>query len=436
MTADDVLSIGFSNRDLCTRCGTCVGTCPVQALTADGDGFPDIDRERCTSCGLCGRVCPGGRVSYAGLANLTFGDATDEDTFDGRVRSVRLAHAQDSALRRGGASGGAVTAILQHLLESGQVQGCVVTRMAERAPWRGEAFIAESVDDLRQAQQSRYPVTPVNAVLQEVRRRSGRFAYVGLPCHIHGLRRLAAADADIAERIAVVIGLYCSSSLNPAAARDLLWARGIDPDQVQDLRFREGEWPGAIQAVLKDGSRRRLHRSNFKDGAINYLFAFYAPARCRTCIEGSAEFADIAASDVWRRDTQGGFTHAATTRLVTRTAAGDGAVDGAVAAGVLVAEDVTDDPTFRTQPGHTRQKMIINRIRVARLAAAGHPVPEYDRQPPPSRGRDRRCERRQSGLASLARTPRLRRLVLALLTSALGVPLIRMRQRIKRTVYG
>lgn len=40
----------------CTRCGTCIATCPEEALAWNGDG-PVLDGARCTLCGDCAAVC-------------------------------------------------------------------------------------------------------------------------------------------------------------------------------------------------------------------------------------------------------------------------------------------------------------------------------------------------------------------------------------------
>ena len=43
--------------DDCTMCGTCLPTCPVEAIT-EGDGKYVIDPEKCTDCGTCVETCP------------------------------------------------------------------------------------------------------------------------------------------------------------------------------------------------------------------------------------------------------------------------------------------------------------------------------------------------------------------------------------------
>jgi len=44
-------------NDRCIMCGTCVGECPVNAISA-GDPKFIIDADTCIDCGACAAVCP------------------------------------------------------------------------------------------------------------------------------------------------------------------------------------------------------------------------------------------------------------------------------------------------------------------------------------------------------------------------------------------
>ncbi len=43
--------------EFCRGCGTCVQTCPNQALTL-ADGKARVDNDKCILCGYCNPVCP------------------------------------------------------------------------------------------------------------------------------------------------------------------------------------------------------------------------------------------------------------------------------------------------------------------------------------------------------------------------------------------
>ena len=45
----------------CIACGTCIGECPVEAIS-EGDIY-SIDPDLCTECGTCASVCPNEAIS-------------------------------------------------------------------------------------------------------------------------------------------------------------------------------------------------------------------------------------------------------------------------------------------------------------------------------------------------------------------------------------
>ena len=54
------------NREKCARCGTCIETCPQDALSFGEDGFIQVDRALCDGCGSCVSACPEGALELAG----------------------------------------------------------------------------------------------------------------------------------------------------------------------------------------------------------------------------------------------------------------------------------------------------------------------------------------------------------------------------------
>ena len=48
--------MAYKITDSCVACGTCIGECPVEAISA-GDIYV-IDPNTCIDCGTCAGVCP------------------------------------------------------------------------------------------------------------------------------------------------------------------------------------------------------------------------------------------------------------------------------------------------------------------------------------------------------------------------------------------
>ncbi|HEV58731.1 MAG TPA: hypothetical protein ENN87_14745, partial [Phycisphaerales bacterium] len=88
-----------------------------------------VDESRCTKCGCCVQVCPS--------AFLLDGTAPD---FDDDLRQMdypcHLVHSPDDAVRLDAASGGGITGLILHLMETGQADGAVVARCTGPILWR------------------------------------------------------------------------------------------------------------------------------------------------------------------------------------------------------------------------------------------------------------------------------------------------------------
>ncbi|MDF3128397.1 Coenzyme F420 hydrogenase/dehydrogenase, beta subunit C-terminal domain [Kiritimatiellaeota bacterium B1221] len=431
------LSVAFGNKALCARSGCCVGVCPEGAITLGEDKYPVLDLQKCTACGLCGEVCPGGEVKYGELAEQVFGEHFVDRGFDGQVEKTFVGYATDERFRKGGAGGGMVTALLHHLLKTGQVDGCLVTRMNHEKPWKAEPFIATTYEELSESQGSRYSIVPMNALWADLREREGRFAAAILPCQTHGFRKLQKADPELAAKIPYVIGLFCGGSLEPNLTTEMLSMRGIQKDEIKDFQFRGGDWPGQMRAVFKDERPPKpLHYSNYKDGAYNYFTSLYMPERCQTCLDGSNEFSDVSVSDAWTRNEDGEYKFKEHSRLLIRTGAGQNLIKSAVENGDLELIDVTKDPSYSTHKMQTKRKGSLAPIRVERWKAAGRPVPEYDRTVPDDVTRKERVtEFLGSSMLRAGRCKPFRMAVMGFLTSKYAIPLIKFRLWRKKRKY-
>ncbi len=429
------LSVAFRHQSLCTRSGTCVGVCPTNALSIGEDYYPVIDESKCISCGKCKDVCPGDVVDYKLLNQQVFGDDTDPNTFDGRVEKTYVAHSTDLQIQNGGAGGGVVTALMLSLLDNSEVDGCAVTRMRKDKPWLGEPFIARSREDLILSQGSRYSIIPYNQIFDEIRKTPGKYALASLPCHTHGYRKALEHDEELKQRVSVQIGLFCGGGLELDIVPELLQTKGITIDQIEDFQFRGGDWPGKMRAVLHGGEIKDLHYSNYKDGAYNYFIGLYMPTRCQVCYDGSNEFSDVSISDSWTRDEHGNYKFSGHSRILVRTKRGEQVVRQAEQSGHLIIKDVTADKSYATHKFQTGRKGLNAPLRLHRWQQKGMPVPFYNRELSESTTKERVTERVVSGLLYSGKSKPIRYSLIKFLTSDAAIPLIKLRQWLKKRKY-
>ena len=49
------------DTEACVGCGACKDTCPVEAISQDGDKCK-VDPDKCVDCGACEGACPTGAI--------------------------------------------------------------------------------------------------------------------------------------------------------------------------------------------------------------------------------------------------------------------------------------------------------------------------------------------------------------------------------------
>jgi coenzyme F420 hydrogenase subunit beta len=369
---------------LCTHCGTCAGLSVGQLemkLTPQGPLPVPVGSGAVSLPELAYEACPGRGLNYPDLNRAVFRKLPD-NWLIGNVRGVYTGYSAVPEVRRRGASGGVITQTLLYLLEQGRIDGAVVVIQGRPRPWLAEAVIARTAEDIQAASQSVYVPVPVNTVLPQMEAFEGRLAYVGLPDQVASLRRLQQAGHPAALKVDVVLGPYVGTIMYFAAIESYLRSNGVRRvDEVTELRYREGEWPGYLQIKTQSGKVLRAEKFYY-----NYLIPFYITRSTLLSVDFTNELTDISVGDAWHPDYEKlgqGFSV-----VVSRTEQGDSLLHEMQAAGVIVLEET---PVERALSMHGHMIDFKKRgafIRMSWRRALGQRAPEYGYQPhhiPPSR---------------------------------------------------
>jgi coenzyme F420 hydrogenase subunit beta len=290
-------------NNLCTGCGTCVGICPNDSLKMvidknKGLFLPKLDNEKCKKCGRCYEICPGHSVDFKELNLKIFGKEPD-DLLIGNYIDCYVGHARDYQIRYNSASGGLTTALLIYALQEGIIDGALVTRMNRDEPLEPEPFIARTREEIIEASKSKYCPVPANIALKEIlnSKENEKFAVVGLPCHIHGIRKSEQVNKRLGEKIVLHFGIMCSHNLTFLATNFLinnLFKK--NRDDIKKISYRGDGWPGMLSIELKNENKLRYPFANF---GLIHLLHFFAPKRCLRCCDQTNELADISFGDAW-----------------------------------------------------------------------------------------------------------------------------------------
>lgn len=295
---------------ICTGCGSCMASCPQDSIRLDlnknsGTYIAEINRDICIGCGICYKVCPNSTDTMQSSADESPVDSNAE--YLGNYISCYTSHSTDNSIRYNSSSGGLITQILIFALEEGLIDGALVTRMRYDNPLVPEPFIARTREDVIEASKSKYCPVPANVALGEIlRSKDGeKFAAVGLPCHIQGLRKIEHLNPRLKEKIVLHIGIFCNHTPSFYATEAFIKKRlHVHPDELEKLDYRGSGWPGCMNIALK-GDKATNHAiplSNYWEFIGSF---FFTPFHCAICSDGVCELADISLGDAWLPELKG-----------------------------------------------------------------------------------------------------------------------------------
>jgi coenzyme F420 hydrogenase subunit beta len=298
-------SINIDNvveEGLCIGCGTCISVCPTDSIKMEVDHrqgiyFPHVDKENCRQCGMCMQVCPGQTVDFKQMNQEIFGKIP-QDVLFGNYSNCYIGHANDNVIRFNATSGGLVTALLVFALEQKMINGALVTRMNPDKPLQPQPFIARTREEIIAASKSKYCPVPANTALKEIlkSKEGEKFAVVGLPCHIEGIRKAEAINKKLKDKIILHLGLFCAHTDGFRQTEFVLNKYSIKKDQVTSFQYRGHGWPGSVVIQLANGKEYLIPFQKYINWHMLWL---YSPHGCQWCMDGCAEFADASFGDAW-----------------------------------------------------------------------------------------------------------------------------------------
>ncbi len=327
---------------LCHKCGGCVTFCTAinyGALGIGEDGFPFYaNKEKCIECGICYMICP----------SLGVLDKETDEKFGwtppmGKVLQTTVARARDYSVQQRGTDGGVVTAVLLHLFDQGMIDGAVVSRQVglfQRQPWlastrqeildaAGSYFDASHGMALYSDMYSTF--TPsVQALKPLVKQGLRRVAFVGTPCQVKTLRKMATLGVVPSDSIKYIFGLFCSGnfSFGEAERKKLEEVGGFKWDDVAKINLKDG-----LIIYLKDGSKKTLPLEQVE---------FMKRNACKYCADYAAEYADIAFGGVGAEE---GWT-----TVISRTPLGRATLADARSSGSVEG--------FQFEAGHSSREVL------------------------------------------------------------------------------
>jgi coenzyme F420 hydrogenase subunit beta len=365
----DVIGVG-----LCTACGTCIGVCPARHIAFDEEREEPVLKGKCTPCGICHAVCPGKDIPLPDLERMLFSrERKIGSQPPGISRRTLKGYATDPVVRKAGASGGCTTALLAFALESGMIDGAIVAGMSSEKPWRSEPKLATTREEILASARSKYNVVPNNALLMEAERRGlGRLGIAGLPCHVHGLRKLQmhGNPKGVASRITLVLGVFCGGNFSHKVSESIISKyTSIPLEKVKAYTDRGGPESQDIEVKSVDGTSQLVPVPKH---ALDRILM--RRDRCAMCLDYSAELSDVSLGDIFM--PLGSITKLpGFTAMIVRTKQGEALVEEARKFGRITVSPLKESG-FRYNIGAFLKEHVVAHFLLERRRF-GWPTPDF-----------------------------------------------------------
>jgi coenzyme F420 hydrogenase subunit beta len=310
--------------EMCSGCGACVGSCPLEALHFRGDDNPVFDG-LCSKCSTCYSVCPRTQDKKSIIVSRA---PENRDNIGQRIGGY-FARSSDFQIIKRAQGFGVVTSILKHILDKKEVDAAIV--VTSDIFMNTRPFIAKDFTDVKKSAKVKYIWAPVLAKLREavLDESIESIAVVGVPCAIQALEMIERSKLKLYQKkIKLRIGLFCWEIFRHILISEMIHKElqlDIDPRRIWmfDIRHRK------LVVELMDSTEYNIPLKTASR---------YARNGCNYCVDFTSEWSDIS---VGNAGAPPDFL-----TVVTRTKRGDSLIKDMIDENKLVTSEF-DEKVFR-----------------------------------------------------------------------------------------
>lgn len=365
--------------DNCTGCGLCVSLINDEnfRMNMSSQGFlrPNLeyiknDRKKLK---LFENFCPGINSTVSLLENQASQTSKWGSYFD-----ILQGHADSEKIRWKGSSGGVLTALSSFLLDSHKVDCVIATCADANDPTLNRTIWVDKSNNMLECASSRYAPSDPLTSLKKAFESYDTICVIGKPCDIVGVRNyLKLNKSDYLQKKVFLFSFFCAGVPSQNATNDLLKELNIDKESIVSLKYRGEGWPGMFKVETTNGL---VFQKDYESSWGQVLGKKLQP-RCKICLDGIGETADIVCFDHWETDEKGFplFSDSnGKSGILTRTHLGKSILEEAIREGyITITYKIEESELSLSQPYQTQRRERIPYSLLA-LRFLGRKVPKYN----------------------------------------------------------
>lgn len=271
-----------------------------------GEYRPYGSSNPCSDCGLCRRVCPFEDGPHDELAQELYSavQGIQYTSETGYFLSSYCGGVSSDALRLSRTSGGLATWMLSQLMETGVVDRVICVASTSNPGRLFDFAEFTTVESLWTAARSSYYPVEISSCLRAIAHSKLKYAVIGLPCVVKGIRRAQRTVPRLKKNIPVLLGLVCGHQNSKHFTQYLVRRAGQEMQSVRQVSFRqkrESQPASDYHFAAWTDERDSSVCVQWTDGYYGFAWSqsYFKQDACNYCDDVFAELADAVFMDAW-----------------------------------------------------------------------------------------------------------------------------------------
>lgn len=235
----------------------------------------------------------------------------DEDKL-GTYLSLKAGYDLNESDRLNSSSGGGASWILKQLFERGLIDKVIHVRESNEDGKLFKYSVSTTIEEINHGAKTRYYPIELSEVIEFAKNNDAKYAFVGVPCFVKAVKRLAIIDESFSKKLKFTISIFCGHLKSAAFGESLAWQLGVPPVKIKKIDFRHKilSSPANNYGIEITDLESNIYISPMSEllGKDWGMGAFRLKA-CDFCDDIVGETADVSFGDAWldkyRPDSKG-----------------------------------------------------------------------------------------------------------------------------------